>query len=170
MRTTIKATLPTRFLAAARAIPVVAQKRLRVELKTYVQPALQKDVDKVIAPYPAQRTPWGNGFGTDKSRRWYFANKVPKGSRGGHYQRTGAIQDSWVVLINPIFADNTISIRNLRPESVYVYGPRQVPGHKKTGFAKNFPEKLKFINRRIDELSSTAWLRSVQYAVKQAKG
>jgi len=169
MRTTIKATLPRNFLSNAGAIPAAAQKRLRVELKTYVQPALQKDVDRVIAPYPAQRVPWGNGFGTDKSRRWYFANMVGKGSRSGHYQRTGAIKDSWVVLVNPVFADNTIAIRNLRPESIYVYGPRQIPGHKKTGFAKDFPEKMKFINGRIEVLSSEAWLRSVQYAVQNAR-
>lgn len=118
-----------------------------------VVPAIQTEVDRTIgADVPAQRIPWGNGFLTDKSRRWYFANKVPKGSRVGHYlRRTGsdAMENQWVVVLDRRSRAGLIMIHNTDSASGYVYGPEndlanitQTPGHRVTGWGNNLDNEL----------------------------
>lgn len=69
-----------------------------------------------------------------RARRWYFANMVDKGSAGGRYQRTGAIEAAWDIQF--IEDDNgaAITIENNAPGAEFVYGNRQVPSHYLTGW------------------------------------
>lgn len=131
-----------------------------------MQRPLQRDVDKLLSPAPGPvRLPFI--FASEKSRRAYFATYGF--GRGIPYRRTGKLGQSWVVIITPRFADNTVTIKNLRPEATYVYGPRQVPGHARTGWAKDFPRKFDELMARLNTLTSQAWLRSVQYAIRTAR-
>lgn len=116
-------------------------------VESTVKPAIQQRVDTTVALYPPQRIPWGNGFATDKSRRWYFANRVPRGSRGGSYARTGDLAKAWVVRIDRRSKEEIIRVANTDPAAGYVYGPgnalasfRQVPGHALTGWGSGFDQ------------------------------
>lgn len=70
----------------------------------------------------------------NRARRWYFANKVPKGSAGGRYQRTGALGQAWQGKVETTPTSGTISIVNPTVASDYVYGAQQVPSHYLTGW------------------------------------
>jgi len=72
----------------------------------------------------------------DKARRWYFANKVPKGSKGGHYQRTGKLLKSYGIQVNVLRDENNIIVTNFANAEMYVLGERQIYGHERTGWPK----------------------------------
>jgi hypothetical protein len=69
-----------------------------------------------------------------RARRWYFANKVPKGSRGGRYQRTGALEAAWEVVFVEDDSGAAIVLQNDEDAARYVWGNRQVPSHYLTGW------------------------------------
>ena len=180
-------------------LPTRAQAQFRRELPRTVQPALQSLVKQLIAPPPGPvvhpfefataksrawyfankvpKVPTGGGhqFASAKSRAWFFANKVGKNNRRprptGSYQRTGQIEASWVVIIGFQIRDlGLITVTNLKPASIYVFGPRQVPGHARTGWGKGFNQKFIDIERQARQLVADAWLRSVVAAAKGRSG
>jgi len=84
-----------------------------------------------------------------RARRWYFANKVPKGSAGGRYQRTGKLESEWDISF--IEGDNgaAMLLENDAPGAEFVWGRRQVPSHYRTGW-KTIDE---IVNSARDELN-----------------
>lgn len=69
-----------------------------------------------------------------RARRWYFANKVPKGSRGGRYQRTGKLAQSWNVVATNSDFSGILAVNNDDPAAIYVQGDYQAPSHYLTGW------------------------------------
>ena len=69
-----------------------------------------------------------------RARRWYFANKVPKGSKGGRYQRTGKLAEAWNVVATASDYSGILAIENDAPGAIYVQGEYQVPSHYDTGW------------------------------------
>lgn len=72
----------------------------------------------------------------NRALRWYFANKVPKGSKGGRYKRTGKLLRAWEIksIITPDSV--TVTAQNNAPGADYVIGDRQVPTHYETGWGQ----------------------------------
>lgn len=129
-----------------------------------VVPNIETEVDRVIAPYPPQRIPWGDGFATPKSRRWYFANKVEKGSKGGHYERTLDLMRAWYVRLDRRSVENFLRIGNSEPYAGHVYGRgnalsayNQVPGHALTGWGDDFDNKFAAIEEYSIQQLFAAW-------------
>lgn len=86
---------------------------------------------------PPAKLPWP--FVSEKSRRWYFANKVPKPEKGqkrvpGRYKRTHKLANGWTIRI--IHNDNAIAIStaNKTNYEIWTTGKRQQPGHQQTGW------------------------------------
>lgn len=72
----------------------------------------------------------------NRARRWYFANKVPKGSKGGRYKRTGALEAANEVGFTAQDNGGVFDFQNPSNAFEYVYGGRQVPSHYLTGWAE----------------------------------
>lgn len=109
---------------------------------TTFQTALVADLERTVVPNllaglqyePPQRKTYI--FSTPKSRRWYFANKVPKGSKGGNYNRTHALSKGYRVRV--INGDGAVilSVSN--------------PANKVLGFVKGDSRRLQTIGHRIN--------------------
>lgn len=67
-----------------------------------------------------------------RARRWYFANKVPPGSRGGRYQRTGDLVKSFDITTLRSDDSDLIMLDTDASGAEYVVGDRQVPSHAQT--------------------------------------
>lgn len=156
----VNVTQPAATILAIRTLPVRAQREFRRELQTQVKPAVEQDVQELVAPYPGPAAhPFQ--FATDKSRRWYFANFR------GPYVRSMKLFQSWSVRVSSTIRQDLITIRNLRPESVFVYGPRQVPGHRRTGWGgPNFQAGLDLTREHARQLVVALWRRVV---IREAK-
>lgn len=84
-----------------------------------------------------------------RARRWYFANKVPKGSTGGRYQRTNKLEQAWDITFVEDDDGAAIQVENTEPGAEFVWGKRQVPSHYLTGW-----EPLEdILNRERDALN-----------------
>lgn len=96
-------------------------------------------------------------FATEKSRHAYFA--TDGFGKGIPYVRTRTIASAFMV--TPVLsADNLdIMLDNPEPGSVYVYGPRQVPGHKTTGWTP-LAEIVEKAQDYADEQVVELWIRS----------
>lgn len=107
--------------------PKAVEKRLNKEIVTPLKRELQTEPRPAVLPF---------AFATEKSRRWYFANKV-KGKRGGRYVRTHKFSRGWVARI--VISDNAVALSINNPEKAtkYITGKRQVPGHRITGWYKH---------------------------------
>lgn len=80
---------------------------------------------------------WSNNpEAQSRARRWYFANKVPRGSAGGRYQRTGALIEAYQVVADVTDRDALITLINTAPGADYVVGDRQVPSHRATDWER----------------------------------
>ena len=162
----IKLTQPTDVLQALKDLPTRAQQQFRTELRTVVQPAVDAAVQRELAVNPGPVVlPFA--FSTAKSRKAYFASKGF--GRGIPYQRTGAIEQSWTVTVKSQLQADLLSIVNLRPEAKYVYGTpaqRQVPGHARTGWGRDFPRKYAVIKEDATNRVIAAWFRAVKGAMK----
>lgn len=161
----VKLGQPTEVLQALKDLPTRAQQQFRTELRTVVQPAVDKNVQTQLAPAPGPVVlPFA--FSTDKSRRAYFATRGF--GKGIPYQRTGAVEDSWTVTVAFQLRGDLLTIRNLRPESKYVFGTptqRQVPGHARTGWGRDFPRKILVIQEDATSRIIAAWFRAVKSAI-----
>lgn len=162
----VKVTQPTATILAIRTLPVRAQREFRRELQTQVKPEIEKDVQELVAPYPG---PVVSGpdhpfeFATDKSRRFYFATL----GKRGPYVRSKQLFQSWTVRIGSQIRADMITILNLKSYSKFVYGPRQVPGHRRTGWGgPNFQAGLDLTREHARQLVVTLWRRVV---IREAK-
>lgn len=124
-----------------------------------VKPALEAKVAATVAVYPGPVVhPFE--FATDKSRRWYFANKVRSGGKGGEYARTGDLGKAWIVQIDRRSKDSFITIRNTDPAAGFVYGSgsqRQVPGHAATGWGRDLDSQLDQLSTDATNLVLDGW-------------
>lgn len=70
-----------------------------------------------------------------RARRFYFG-VILKGKqrRGGRYQRTHRLVNSWKIAYNARTGDGEITASNAAPGFDYVIGNRQVPSHTDTGW------------------------------------
>lgn len=108
--------------------PAAMKKRLEADVIPPLVAQLQVEPREAVHPWQ---------FQTAKSRAWYFANKVPKGSKGGRYVRTHAFVRGWRGRVS--VGDNavTMSISNPAPQTKFITGKRQVIGHAITGWQKH---------------------------------
>lgn len=134
--------------------PAVAAMERRMD--SHVRPKVEADVTDLLAPYPGPAV-YPFQFATIKSQRFYFANFQRP------YVRTQNLQDSWFVQISSqlnagplavlgaFFRQQTVAgqillvIGNSDDEARYVYPPKQVPGHARTGW--NLDNRQEVINR-----------------------
>jgi hypothetical protein len=163
--------IPRDLFRSARNLRPRVVRRLNTKLTTKVQPQLQQDVRHlVIEPRPVVH-PFE--FSTPKSRRWYFANKAPRGSRGGSYARTHKLIQAWKVAIIRVSERQYVIVTNEIPESQYVYGlpflaqfhtlQRQVPGHWRTGWGnEELRIAIALINEHAVELIRQAYRETIQ--------
>ena len=102
--------------------------RIRSQIKADLQPPdAQPDLPFVWSYDPAAQK---------RARGYYFAVIVPKGSRGGRYQRTGKMAAAWDVLFTDARDSASITLENDRPGAEYVYGDKQVLSHYLTGWSQ----------------------------------
>lgn len=71
-----------------------------------------------------------------RARRWYFANMVPKGSKGGRYQRTGKMEEATNVRFVTDDLGGYFLVENDADGASFVLGERQVPSHYATGWQR----------------------------------
>jgi hypothetical protein len=63
-----------------------------------------------------------------RAMRWWFANRVPKGSKGGgRYARTGALDKATKVTGSFSRSGGVITLGNKVPGSEFVFGAKQIP-------------------------------------------
>jgi hypothetical protein len=101
--------------------------RLRTSLERFLK---TPPPDLPVLPFVWSLYPAANA----RARRWYFANKVPPGSAGGRYDRTGELLDAWKVVINITDNGGIITASNDADGFDWVIGNRQVPSHTRTGW------------------------------------
>jgi len=92
-------------------------------------------------PYVWSHDPEANA----RARRWWFANYVKRGRRGGRYKRRGHLAKSWKV--TGTFARNKgeITITNEAPGAKYVFVKAyQNPSHTRTGWKTVEQRKRQF--------------------------
>lgn len=115
---------------APRRVHEYVNKTLKPDVEKRALSAMQKQPRQSALPFVWSHNPAANA----RARRWYFANKVPKGRRGKRrYQRTGQMVAGWKVLFD--LRGGTLSLRNSARGVEYVQGNRQVPSHKRTRWA-----------------------------------
>lgn len=105
------------------AYPDLALETARDTFNAQVKPALLDELRHYPGPvkYPFQ-------FGSDRSRRYYFATHTPP------YQRTGALAAGWRADV--VMSDNAVamSVGNPVKATPFVVGRYQQPGHSRTGW------------------------------------
>lgn len=107
--------------ALGRSALKVATNRARARIRTRLEPPGPPALPFVWSLDPAADS---------RARRWYFANKVPKGSRGGRYKRTGALIEGIELTTIQNEGTDLVEISSDAPGAPYVIGNRQVPGHE----------------------------------------
>lgn len=159
----VRLTIPRDVFQAQRTAPVKARALLATKIERDVQPQVQHQAQDLLgrAPGPVVR-PFA--FATDKSRRfyfWRFKGRLP-------YQRKGQTEKGWRVAFDRRLNAGQIRIYNLWSAAGYVYGPgndlanfRQVPGHKNTGWGRDFPIALSLIQEFTVNLLVEAWYQAV---------
>lgn len=108
---------------------------------TTFQTALVADLERTVAPPlltelqyepPQQRT---YVFSTPRSMRWYFANKVPKGSKGGNYKRTHGLSQGYKVTVLRSDGAVVLSVRNPANTAYrWTQSKQQTIGHRINGW------------------------------------
>lgn len=158
----VRLTIPRDVFQAQRAATLKARALLATKIARDVQPQVQRQAQDLLGrpPGPVAR-PFA--FATDKSRRfyfWRFKGRLP-------YRRTGAIEKGWRVAFDRRLNAGQIRIYNLWSAAGYVYGPgnplanfRQVPGHRNTGWGRDFPTALNLLQEFTVNLLVEAWYQA----------
>jgi hypothetical protein len=133
--------------------------------RTYVKPELEREIPNTLGVEPGPvRRPFV--FGTDKSRRAFFASKGF--GRGLGASRTNQLSTSWAVQVGTQIRATIISFVNLKPYAKWVYpGTYQVEGHRLTGWGRNFERATRYLQGRTQVLVAEAWRRSIRAAVRK---
>lgn len=115
--------LQQRAATAPRRIRLAARRELLASAEKLAEHVYQQPPGPVVYPFK---------FATDKSRIAYFASNGF--GHGIPYIRTGALGSAWQ--INAIIVGNDVVVlaSNDAKGAPFVFGPRQVPGHRRTGW------------------------------------
>lgn len=113
---------------------------------------LTREPGSPVYPYVWSLNPAANA----RARRWYFANKVPKGSRGGRYRRTGAMLKAWKIKVAVRNDRALITMENPSLGAEYVQGRFQIFGHIRTGWPNADEIALKWSEIATDKFID-AW-------------
>lgn len=152
--------------------------KLNEKFQNEIKPRIEADAQEVMAPYPGMvSVPFE--FATDRSRKFYFANFKPP------YQRTGELSHSWNVSVGAQYgkssfiqrfkgvlsrgsasSDLAIIIANTDPASIWVYGPRQVPGHRNTGWGVLMRSRAREVVERAKMYVRAGWGTAVHEAMR----
>lgn len=114
-------------------------KRMRREFPRAVNRS-QARVQKVLRQYAPDALPqlpfiWSyDPVKQARAQGWYFANRVPPGSAGGRYNRTGQLMESFAVRQNLADYAGELILENDAPGATFVIGDEQVPSHFLTGW------------------------------------
>lgn len=125
-----------------------------------VLPAAQKRLDEALNTPPGPvRYPFE--FASAKSRAYYFATHEPP------YVRTGEILQWRVILM--AYSGQRVEMRfeNPSPVAPYVFGPRQQPGHRNTGW-KNADAELPAMTEAVLADLAEAWVELIPAQMRVA--
>lgn len=159
----VRLTIPRDVLQARRNAPARAQAKLAQTMERAIRPAVERQAQDLLGrePGPVVR-PFA--FATARSRRWYFwafKGRLP-------YRRTGQLGKGWRVAFDRRLSSGQLRIYNLARAAGYVYGPgndlasfRQVPGHARTGWGRDFPTALPLLQEFAVSLMVDAWYQAV---------
>lgn len=148
--------IPHDVLLAQRETVKTAPGKMGDFIATVVMPEVQSLVQARLAPYPSEAVlPFA--FATAKSRRWYFANRVPRGSKKGRYQRSGDLAQEWITEVDRRRNEGFMTVRNTDPAAIYIFGNRQVPGHARTGWGRGFAEAIAQISATATDRIIDGW-------------
>lgn len=156
----VKMKPPTDVINAIRGLPKAQQKKMNARLNGDVKKDIQKVVEKEFSKEPGPvKLPFQ--FATERSRRAYFAtngfgNGIP-------YQRKGKVSKQWKTQIQKL----NIIIFNASPAGKYVYGPRQVAGHKNTGWGKEVDKASKRTLDAATDIIIAAWVQVVDESIEE---
>ena len=163
-----KLTLPDVVRLVPQDLPAKSRVIFARKVDQQVLPGVRKAVQEQLAPYPGP-VKYPFAFSTPKSRRfyfWKFKGYIP-------YSRKGDIQRAWVVTIDRRQSSGQVSILNTDPGAGRVYGPgnplanyRQVPGHRNTGWGRDFARKIATVQELTVTLMITAWYQTVEESFK----
>jgi hypothetical protein len=102
----------------------VVNRRVLPEAQARLEKRLNIDPGPAVHPFE---------FATPKSQHYYFA------THEGAYQRTGGVR-KWRVILKAFSGQSIeLTFENPSPIARWVYGPRQIPGHKRTGWPEADP-------------------------------
>jgi hypothetical protein len=159
----VRLTIPRDVLQAHRTAPDRARALLMTRIERDVKPQVERQAQDLLGrpPGPVSR-PFA--FATAKSRRfyfWRFKGQLP-------YRRTGQSGKSWRVALDRRLNDGQLRIYNLWAAAGYLYGPgnelasfRQVPGHRNTGWGRDFPTALPLLQEFTVSLLVEVWYQTV---------
>ncbi len=144
--------IPYDVLRATRETAQTAPGKMGAYVDSVVRPRVESLVQGKLAPYPGPaHHPFE--FATDRSRRYYFASRKGKLP----YRRTGDLGRAWKVNIDRRQNDGAISVVNRSPAAIWVIGNRQVEGHRRTGWAKDYPAAVQEIAAVATDLLIDGW-------------
>lgn len=131
---------------------------VKPELEQFIETEIAVDPGPVVIPFE---------FASPKSQAAYFAtNGFGKGIPS---QRTGNLNDSWMLDIDRRQYDGFIALRNRAPYAGYVLPPfnplsrfRQVPGHAHTGWGRDLDDKFIRFSELGVSLIIDGWYEVVQ--------
>jgi len=137
------------YRAAPRTLLTVVNRSILPRSQDRIDAKLNTEPGPVVHPFV---------FASPESQRWYFANKVPKqrGKKRGKYPRSGKIL-AWKILLRPFNGESfELEAFNPREEATFVFGPRQVLGHRNTGWP-NAQDFMAQENERLQDELIDAW-------------
>jgi len=165
------------LLREIRSKVAAIQDEVREQVKGPIRDHVLEDTRKSIAVYPP-RTGLPFEFATERSRRWYIANRragtfLSQPLEVTPWERTLDLQDGWTVEVDPrstrvntvMAITNTATDELGRQYSQAVYGPDPVPGHADTGWPDGLEEKADAILEGVD-LDLTSFLQETLEAFR----
>lgn len=152
-----------------RTLPTRHKRLFNAQVRTVVAPAGKRKVKELFAVDPGPVVhPFK--FSTDLSRRAFFATKGF--GRGLGAPRTGIIINAWTLEITRQGEKSYMLLVNPAAGSEFVYGSptqRQVPGHARTGYGRNFKAKTQQLQDFVVDELINAWYYTGQQAAKGMK-
>lgn len=115
--------LQTRAATASRRVRLAARRDLLAAAERLAEKVYQQPPGPVVYPFE---------FATSRSRAAYFATNGF--GHGIPYVRTGALGAAWQLNAAIVGNDVLILASNEADGAPFVFGPRQVPGHRRTGW------------------------------------
>ena len=151
-----------------RSAPRRARDIFRRLLQTEFRDELQDAVDALMPDLAPASAVYPFAFGTEKSKWYYLHVIIPEGlveTDGSHYLRSGAIENGFRVLVADYFIGDLVTIKNIQPKAVYVYGPRQVLGFSLSGWGAEMDVARDLLREEAIKLLEVYWRQAVRMAL-----